>query len=416
MLGYPVISNYIDSFTSNHSVANVIRPRDKEAFNRFYALMSRIRITGTDDLRSVFVRFPRGEEPGMDELKEAVDYGGYESVDDCLSEWRSLNSEAERWYEVDTIAHSNGYRALFFNNRVVLQCDERENPIPDGFIPWDEDAIPAFLDSLYDALTESIRMLEAGTYNDFVKDNIPYVKRQGVIRRSTLWELFPAARENFLEGLTDKEIAELDDAVSRGEHKRENVGRLSTMTSGLFFRMCAAGYDAVDAVKYAGENPRARYVRWADGRDEGLRDIPEDDAEAFMAWYHGKRFGGHPWEVIRGGNSTHVDLFVSDDDDGWYFAVAGKHRIMEAVRFFLAIRKEGMPVTLIDGEKILRAVKGEDFIGIVPEGVFPRYCEGRFKGVPVLDFMNLWPDDTENEEFMKAVRWEEPATVELVSP
>ena len=98
MLGYPVISNYIDSFTSNHSVANVIRPRDKEAFNRFYALMSRIRITGTDDLRSVFVRFPRGEEPGMDELKEAVDYGGYESVDDCLSEWRSLNSEAERWY------------------------------------------------------------------------------------------------------------------------------------------------------------------------------------------------------------------------------------------------------------------------------------------------------------------------------
>ena len=129
------------------------------------------------------------------------------------------------------------------------------------------------------------------------------------------------------------------------------------MTSGLFFRMCAAGYDAVDSAKYSGADPKARYVRWADGRDEGLRDIDEDDAEAFSRWYHGKRFGGHPWEVIRGGNSTHVDLYVSDDDNGWYFAVAGKHRIMEAVRFFLAIRKEGMPVTLLDGEKILKAVK-----------------------------------------------------------
>lgn len=97
MLGYPIVNNYIDSFTANHSVANVTRPRDKETFNRFYSLMSRIKVTGADDLRSVFVRFSRGEEPEMDELEEAVEYGGYESVDECLSEWRLLNSEAERW-------------------------------------------------------------------------------------------------------------------------------------------------------------------------------------------------------------------------------------------------------------------------------------------------------------------------------
>jgi hypothetical protein len=57
------------------------------------------------------------------------------------------------------------------------------------------------------------------------------------------------------------------------------------------------------------------YKRIADGRDNGLTEIALDSADEFVRWQNGelqKFNGNHPWEVIRGGNSTHVSLFVGD--------------------------------------------------------------------------------------------------------
>lgn len=51
---------------------------------------------------------------------------------------------------------------------------------------------------------------------------------------------------------------------------------------------------------------KAQYYRHADGRDDGLKKIDPDSAEAFADWLENREKGGHPWEVCRGGNSTHV--------------------------------------------------------------------------------------------------------------
>lgn len=45
------------------------------------------------------------------------------------------------------------------------------------------------------------------------------------------------------------------------------------------------------------------------GFNEAIASKDPDDPEAFHAWLHDySRGGGHPWEVCRGGNSTHVSL------------------------------------------------------------------------------------------------------------
>lgn len=60
------------------------------------------------------------------------------------------------------------------------------------------------------------------------------------------------------------------------------------------------------------------YKAMADGRHEGLVDLPEDSTEAIIKWYHSSRFGGHPWEICRGGNTTHIALGILEERGKWF--------------------------------------------------------------------------------------------------
>lgn len=91
------------------------------------------------------------------------------------------------------------------------------------------------------------------------------------------------------------------------------------------------------------------------------------------------------------GNSTHIDLFVRHNEHGYFLSVAGKAwtRSIEAIKFYNALRAEGIAVYLHDAKGITDRLLEKDRIGIVPEHVIPAYCEAWFPGMEILDFMNL---------------------------
>jgi len=157
------------------------------------------------------------------------------------------------------------------------------------------------------------------------------------------------------------------------------------------------------------------YVKHADGRDDGLLKLDEDSAEAFLDWYHDqKNRGGHPWEVCRGGNSTHISLYAIQDDEGWYMSLAGSSygRSVETIKFYLALAKQSIPISLRDSAGIVARLTEDDYIGIVPKGTIPRYCGGLFPDTKMLDFMNLPDDDT--DKVISAVEWYPIPKVELL--
>ena len=90
------------------------------------------------------------------------------------------------------------------------------------------------------------------------------------------------------------------------------------MTANDFFKFCAMGYKSMG---YEGceLSPKEQYKKHADGRDDGLLELEADSPEAFNLWLN-KKDGwlGHPWEVCRGGNSTHISLYVNNDENGYY--------------------------------------------------------------------------------------------------
>lgn len=123
--------------------------------------------------------------------------------------------------------------------------------------------------------------------------------------------------------------------------------------------------------------------------------------------------GGHPWEVCRGGNSTHISLYVWDTKDGYYLTIAGSavNRTIEAVKFYLALRDPNLPVRIRQCDILVNRLLEHEKIGIVPESVTPLYCESYFPDEDIICFMNL-PEE-KRELLLPYCIWQPIAEVRL---
>jgi hypothetical protein len=159
------------------------------------------------------------------------------------------------------------------------------------------------------------------------------------------------------------------------EDKQWTIG---AMTAHDYFEYCKIAYlssqrkdDNVDPHL----SGREMYERYADGRDEGLLEIDEHSKEEFADWIDGKHpkkdTGGHPWEIKRGGNTTHINLCVARppyNREGFIVKINGPSlgRLKEAVCMFLGIHKAGLPISIEDPGGIRKRLLAQDNIGIVP--------------------------------------------------
>lgn len=157
-------------------------------------------------------------------------------------------------------------------------------------------------------------------------------------------------------------------------------GKIDVLSAADYFDYCRIAYiagkrkdEAVDATLTG----REMYERYADGRHEGLLDIDENSQQEFADWIdgtHPKRTGGgHPWEIKRGGNTTHIDLSVRrppyGSRDGFVIELCGpsSSRLAETIKMFLALVKAGKAIAIADTEGVRARLLAQDNIGIVPE-------------------------------------------------
>ena len=111
-------------------------------------------------------------------------------------------------------------------------------------------------------------------------------------------------------------------------------------------------------------------------RHEGLLDIDPASKQEFADWIdgtHPKRGGGgHPWEIKRGGNTTHIDLIVSHPSSyrqkGFKVEVRGESigRMVETMSMFLAIHESKLPISISNPESVRKRLLAQDNIGILP--------------------------------------------------
>ncbi len=402
------------------------------------------------EAKAIWLRVPRGtiEAYGcFDDMRES---GEVETYEEYENRWHEDYPDEYSWYRL-VIAesfHRDGTlrsRAVAIGNTTIISAMMDAGEAECGYT---EEAACKLCRLIFPAVQESLRLLQDGKYNDMINCSLPYRFRTGVIRRSALWESHPADEQQTLEGLPAETLAQFKNLLASGANDETKIDRIRAFTANDFFRACETGYRSI-GYDCDDISPSRLYLRYADGRDEGLTGmghglnkgpgIDFDNPDAWDDWFFDRtRCGGHPWEVIRGGNSTHVALYVRHDQNsldwkfrhgeiteeahrelqenaGYFFEIAGKHRPFEAVSFYTALSAVGLPVILHDAEEILARFEGTDYIGIVPHHVIPKYCEEMFpeKYGRIIDFMHIYEDEI--DVFRNQIEWLAEEAAELMS-
>ena len=383
-----------------------------------------------DEAKGIWLMVPRGQITDWCSYKEAKEYYEVKSEEEYHKRWEEEYPVDPMWYHL--VINENKpdsrfrFRGVSVGKDLIVNASFEDGIREETY--YKEEPAIALMPLLTEAARNSMELLRAGIYNQTVEKDLPFWHRTGVIKRSIVYAIKPEYKERELEGLKTEQIQQYHNLITSGKNDELTIGRMKKMTANDFFRACELGYKAIGK-KTEGFTPVQLYLRYSDGRDEGLTGkgcglnegpgIDFDDPDAWEEWYfvspHG---GGHPWEVVPGGNSTHMDLFVRNDKHtlewkvrtgemtqeeadqhpiGFYYQITGKHRPMESVIFYLTLHDAGLPVLISDAEEILARFDATDYMGIVPHDVFPRYCEGMFPKEygRVIDFIHVFEEDLE---------------------
>jgi len=371
---------------------NPITPEMYQKLSEIYDIFSIIKPGKEDDIRHIWLEVERGPVEAFGSFEEYKEDGEVETIEEFDLMWKDYYPEETKWYEFGTSKYQSE-RFFFFDDKHFATVNVEQPPSElKGY--YSED-LKIFIDWLHGRITSEINKLRENPheYNDNIKRNLSWAKRYGRIRRMEFWNILGDEAIRVDLNLGEEKIQTLREIV--GKMQKGSGTGLEKMTSNDFFRICEICYDANDYFKdkKTALTPLEKYIAMSDGRDAGLRNIPGDSQEEFYKWYHSEeKFGAHPWEICRGGNSTHISLFVWENEKRWKIILEGSSigRVEEPVWMAAALHDNKIPFELREAEEILRMVTGNDFIGIVPDNVFPRYWLRLFpREDRIIDFMNL---------------------------
>lgn len=394
---------------------NVLDENSIALVKQLFEVTSKIEAVGDDDRKEIWLSAKRGtleefkayyyDEADEEEIKEAYDdYYPDEVV----------------WYKFVSVHHKNRwineeFFGVFLGHKYVLavnDCNASGYPIDaTEFINW-----------LIEAVEKVIEQVEQGKYNDMIASELPHKYKYGTISREDYWDIYPEERNEYRSCFKDNEIEEFMITARPDPYADdEPIDLVPTFTARQFYEACAIGYKALglepkscyryketedERKRYNGETtPKEYYYMYADGRDDGMINVPLDDADAFVEWlehkgpYH-KSNGGHPWEIIPSmsiSNSLHLYVGKAKENKGYYLCLSGEKyiRSVDTIIFYLALRRAGYPVYLGDCDILKARFSEDDKIGILPESIWSIYGSSAF-GHKVEDCVNL--DDGDNPE------------------
>jgi len=295
----------------------------------------------------------------------------HESID---SIWRFYLKVNHKWqsivvqkYQKNYFVHLRGRETISYPEREVSV--ETENLIKSWILPLREWKKESFRNPVQ-AQSELMRKL-------------PMELRMGLISRKNMQRLLPDWMP-ISEQLKTKEKQKLFELLLHSDPEP-----LPQMTLDLYLKYCKFAYQAnpttfentlfSDKRKFEyGLSGLEYYKRYADGRHGGLLKVDSKSPEAFLKWYHSSEWqGSHPWEIYRGGNSTHISLSVSEHryKPGWTVDLTAfsSTRLVETCRIALAFEKEGLSFNLNHSGSYLKRILAEDWVGILPTDAGIKY-------------------------------------------
>lgn len=373
----------------------------KEKINKLYDLLDKIKPISSDEYKVLYFDVSKGTAQEYGNYKELKECGEVKNYKEYIDRFNTSYPSKIYWYKMISTKYKN-YRMITINSKNVIYADMDKETI------FESSQLQELLDFLISKTKKCLKQLEEGTYNKYIEENYSYSNRFGVIKRQDYWNICPESKEILLNNISQEGIKCFID------HASDRVGnRIGSMTSGKYFEYVGLIYKSIG---YDIDNMpnKELYLKYADGRDEGLSQIDENSNIEFDKWYNDDaKYGGHPWEIIRGHSFSRVNLQVRKDGKGYYLLLDGKIlRKIEIIKIFNVLNKNNIPVKIYNADIIKDALRGNDYIGIVPDEIIPIECSEYFKKYRPTEFIHIKNKAKENKIF-KYIKWEPLENIEL---
>ncbi len=301
--------------------------------------------------------------------------------------WNILFPAQAKWHHLGVIK----YKHRFYISHVSGDGGSLEVEPKKGVRPTDYQGTSSFsienhgqLTGVWEPLITSALKWLPVVRKDWIKANkriqveYPLNYRFGIapnaLIRASLPDIYRLDKE-----LGKKKARKMVDLVEDGFFVKADNTEVSTMTAEDYFRYGKIAYIAGKRKEETIDDSlsgREMYRQYADGRHDGLLDIDQSSEQEFADWIDGKHpkrgHGGHPWEIKRGGNTTHIDLAVSRPSsyrkEGFKVELRGESvgRMVETINMFLAIHAEKIPISIANPEGVRKRILAQDNIGIIP--------------------------------------------------
>ena len=398
----------------------------QQAMIKLVEVIDQLAPIGDDNRRDLWFSMPRATFEEYHRYHDDEDY----TEEEIQSLYHSEYPDELCWYSLTSIHHhavrEEEFYAIFLNNRYILSINDSNSE----YFPMNA---TEFIEVIKERVLAVIEEVKAGTYNDRIRKELPAKYKRGLILRKDYWDIYPHLREEYHKCFEPGEIEEFLRMASEKDLTARPSDCLTQMTARQFYDACYAGYKAIgyeprghyqfedteeEHNRYGGASAKETYYMYADGRDDGLLNVPIDDPDAFASWMNRERpyyepNGSHPWEVVTSMSISHsIHLYVTNHvgdgtrDSKYHFALAGGDfsRSPETIEFFLGLYHAGLPVRLIDADSLVARLQETDEIGIISEFEKPWY-RTTVNGVYVEDLAQL-SDEDKPELIAKKVKWE----------
>ena len=327
----------------------------------------RLAVMGDDEYRGFYIEVPRPAPEEWGDVEELIAAGEYDSREAFLADWLAFNPMETRWFHVASTRYGDS-RSIRVTDRkrtsfIITNDSKCTDTEPDD--TWCREN----LTRLFDYLQRLIDVVVANPdgFNDYVAHNLPYQQRIGRIAQKEFNRIVP----KFKIEVEDRETAikALEDSVH---------GHSAPLWETITIRKYCTCFRIANEVYEAYHRKRGFSGRiYTDPQDvpEELRDVIYykrkkfvdvtemygiDSPENFM------RFATDHYGEL---GLSRLNIFASNDrQQGWIIVVSNSYSANAglAIEVATALYKAGAPLLIYDAEKLLRILREEDWVRLVP--------------------------------------------------
>ena len=331
---------------------------------------ARLEKMGDDEYRGFYIELLRPTPEEWGDCEASIADGEYESTEEYLRDWELSNPRKTVWYHVSSAMYREN-RTIQFTDRkhsyfTIANYSRYTNRVDNNFPnEWQRDFL-AKLALYFHKLIDAILQDPKG-FNDYVANHLPYQQRDGKIARKEFNRIEPRFKIEVEDETTA--IKALEDSVCK------NFGRpLDTMTIRSYCKYYRIAHEAYDQYFKKFDTTRKKrtlpngvplelqdvayynMVKFCDLQDKYDLDS-ETDFNKFASDHYGEL------------GLSRLNVLASDFDSlGWRIIVSNSYSVYVdvAVEVATALYKSGVPLEIHDAGKLLRILKEEDHVKLIP--------------------------------------------------